>query len=65
MAWVIGDVVRLKSGGPRMTIQKTTPHDCNCAWFIGADVRTGGFPNEAVMASNGPNESEDGESNDE
>lgn len=29
----IGDVVRLKSGGPDMTIQDVTEYEIKCRWF--------------------------------
>jgi uncharacterized protein YodC (DUF2158 family) len=29
-----GDVVQLKSGGPKMTVQKVTPQGLICVWFI-------------------------------
>jgi len=35
----VGDLVQLKSGGPRMTVQKRFSDDDDswvCAWFVGA-----------------------------
>ncbi len=58
MAWDIGDVVRLKSGGPRMVVIDANPVRCDCAWFIAATVRKGTFPNMAVMLSNGESAAE-------
>jgi len=49
----IGDVVRLRSGGPDMTVQKkvtTTPfgEPCDltyrCQWFVGEKLESGKFP---------------------
>lgn len=43
-----GDVVELKSGGPRMTIagvvQQEGQKTLKCDWFDGAIVRSGQFP---------------------
>ena len=43
-----GDVVELKSGGPRMTVAGVVQQDgqkiLKCDWFDGAIVRTGQFP---------------------
>ncbi len=36
MEWKLGDVVRLKSGGPKMTVEKklsSTTGEVSCAWF--------------------------------
>jgi uncharacterized protein YodC (DUF2158 family) len=50
----VGDVVMLRSGGPRMTvfaIASTAPPDGSasievalCSWFHGDEVRSHGFP---------------------
>lgn len=35
----VGDVVRLKSGGPSMTVMDITPEgEVKCEWFSGDDV---------------------------
>jgi uncharacterized protein YodC (DUF2158 family) len=43
-----GDVVQLKSGGPRMTVVKleTTDHGVSayCNWFEGKTPKSGSFP---------------------
>lgn len=38
-----GDVVQLKSGGPRMTIQSITADVCTCKWFMGEEIVTDYF----------------------
>ena len=44
-----GDVVRLKSGGPDMTVVYTDPDgDIDCAWFVGEERKSGTFPPAAV-----------------
>ena len=51
----IGSVVRLKSGGPAMTVTSihesgmgTGPIHAYCSWFDSSKVVTGDFPLEAV-----------------
>jgi uncharacterized protein YodC (DUF2158 family) len=51
-----GDVVELKSGGPKMTIkwvatrtfQTISAGDCHCVWFEGATLKESGFPPTAL-----------------
>ena len=54
----IGDIVQLKSGGPKMTIAKFKkfPYsDDNfsgiykCSWFVENDVKEGDFPEDALI----------------
>ena len=53
-AFKIGDVVRLKSGGPSMTVDELTVHATNgepmvsVVWFEGSEQRHGSFL-EAVL----------------
>jgi|HubBroStandDraft_6_1064221.scaffolds.fasta_scaffold1490829_2 uncharacterized protein YodC (DUF2158 family) len=49
----VGDVVQLKSGGPRMTVtaaaKDTAGVDCVwCSWFIGNTQQSGVWPVDAV-----------------
>jgi uncharacterized protein YodC (DUF2158 family) len=53
----IGDVVKLKSGGPKMTVTGTGKDmsgkpTVGCTWFVQHDTKkeTGAFPVEAVEA---------------
>ncbi|NMH66931.1 YodC family protein [Shewanella salipaludis] len=56
MAFKVGDVVVLKSGGPRMTVVEIDELDCFCQWFDDKNnLASGGFsassieiPNEAI-----------------
>jgi uncharacterized protein YodC (DUF2158 family) len=32
--WKIGDIVNLKSGGPRMTVENCESNTCHCVWFV-------------------------------
>lgn len=44
MTFDIGDVVRLKSGGPKMTILKLMDDTISCQWFDrNGKVHTGNF----------------------
>jgi uncharacterized protein YodC (DUF2158 family) len=47
----VGAVVRLRSGGPEMTVTSIEPKACDCAWFIKGEVRTTSFPPEALEAA--------------
>jgi uncharacterized protein YodC (DUF2158 family) len=46
-----GDVVQLKSGGPKMTIISVAASDGDyrCAWFSGSKHETGYFPHESLV----------------
>lgn len=40
----VGDIVRLKSGGPQMTVAKNIPNasdgpSVNCVWFVGDEPK--------------------------
>ena len=40
----VGDVVKLKSGGPKMTIKWVEPSSiANCQWFLGDTLKDGNF----------------------
>lgn len=46
----IGDVVQLKSGGPRMTVAEIYGDgDLGCVWFVGTKQEAGTFPPEALQ----------------
>lgn len=47
----VGDVVRLKSGSPSMTVTHTgNAHEqrCKCSWFAGNEAMSGLFPADAL-----------------
>lgn len=49
--WKIGDLVRLKSGGPKMTvnaIQGRTGNIIVCTWFVGTDFKEAEFSPDAL-----------------
>jgi uncharacterized protein YodC (DUF2158 family) len=53
----IGDIVKLKSGGPEMTIKKinadlngTFSGHYQCQWFAGKKLDLGNFPQESLVA---------------
>ncbi len=49
-AWKIGDVVQLKSGGPKMTVNAHGDQDyCHCVWFDTAmNQQKGSFKSDAL-----------------
>ena len=54
----VGDVVELKSGGPKMTVTDFGPDSGKVptvwvSWFEGGDAKTGAFPAAAVQRSGG------------
>jgi uncharacterized protein YodC (DUF2158 family) len=55
----IGDVVQLKSGGPKMTItgrttgwEKASTTDWNCTWFDNGTQKWGDFHQDTLEAVN-------------
>jgi uncharacterized protein YodC (DUF2158 family) len=59
--FAIGDIVQLKSGGPKMTVTevfdapvKTVTY--NTAWFAGSKQERGHFPEEALVQAQNVNE---------
>lgn len=45
----IGDIVQLKSGGPKMTVTHVLEEVVNTAWFAGNKKEVGVFPFDAVV----------------
>ncbi|WP_373033475.1 YodC family protein [Sulfurovum sp.] len=53
----VGDIVKLKSGGPEMTIRSVNKHyetkefsgTYECQWFAGKKLDQGHFPEESLM----------------
>lgn len=43
-----GDVVRLKSGSPDMTVTKSDEQNSTCSWFENGQVRHEVFPTVAL-----------------
>lgn len=44
-----GDVVRLKSGSPGMTVEAVSGRSVSCAWFVDGALRNGSFDVDALM----------------
>lgn len=44
----IGDIIVLKSGGPKMTVTMVSEKVLNTAWFAGSKKEGGTFPLDAV-----------------
>ena len=49
--FVIGDIVKLKSGGPEMTVQTQPAASATyyqCQWFAGKKLESGRFPENSL-----------------
>ncbi|MFC1626419.1 YodC family protein [Pseudomonadota bacterium] len=53
----IGEIVKLKSGGPEMTVKKVNTNmreefsgNYQCQWFAGKKLDSGVFPQESLVA---------------
>jgi len=47
-----GDIIQLKSGGPKMTVQKTpatATAELECQWFAGGKLEHGYFHRETII----------------
>lgn len=45
-----GDIVKLKSGGPEMTVQKELAENhFRCQWFAGKKLESGPFPEGSLV----------------
>lgn len=44
MSYPVGEVVQLKSGGPRMTVKSVNGDDTDCVWFEKSKQHSGTFP---------------------
>ena len=56
-AYNLGDIVRLKSGGPDMTVKEVIPKmggefsgSYRCQWFAGKKLDMGVFPQESIVS---------------
>lgn len=55
-AFKIGDIVKLKSGGPAMTVQAINESENSgiyfqCQWFAGKKLEVGSFRGESLVAA--------------
>lgn len=44
----VGSVVRLKSGGPKMTVKNDFYGEWNCVWFIDDKIQSNTFTPESL-----------------
>lgn len=44
-----GDVVKLRSEGPEMTVTSARSVECTCAWFVNGMYHEGTFPYLALI----------------
>lgn len=47
--FIPGEIVRLRSGSPSMTVERTAGRSVDCAWFVDGQLRTGNFDADALM----------------
>lgn len=63
MPFKIGDIVQIKSGGPKMTVvgivkhhdvfdEHQEPNSYRTSWFAGAKLEHGTFPEDALVHGN-------------
>jgi len=45
----VGDIVQLKSGGPKMTVDKIFGDSYRCIWFSGSKREVGDFSAESIV----------------
>ena len=43
-----GEIVRLRSGSPSMTVERMSGRLVDCAWFVDGKLRTGSFDADAL-----------------
>lgn len=43
-----GEIVRLRSGSPSMTVERTSGRLVECTWFVDGQLRTGTFDADAL-----------------
>lgn len=55
-----GDIVKLKSGGPPMTVKELGPEDRGgeylCEWFSGSTLKSSNFAPDSLIADEVPSE---------
>lgn len=46
--FTVGEIIKLKSGGPKMTVTRVLDRVIHASWFAGSKHEQGAFPFEAV-----------------
>jgi uncharacterized protein YodC (DUF2158 family) len=58
----LGNIVQLKSGGPKMTVSEPQGRNVSgkvfCQWFAGSKLEQGFFPKEAIEIAKNENKKE-------
>lgn len=51
--FAVGDIVQLKSGGPKMTLESISGSTASCVWFEGSKQTRNRFILQTLTKSNG------------
>jgi len=46
--FTVGDIVKLKSGGPNMSVKSVYNEQYTCQWFAGKKLEQGVFPPQSL-----------------
>jgi uncharacterized protein YodC (DUF2158 family) len=56
MTLEIGDIIRLKSGGPLMTVMTIEFESATATWFVGEDVKQASFSQGSIEIHSRPSD---------
>lgn len=52
----VGEIVKLRSGGPNMSVKSVYGEQYTCQWFAGKKLEQGVFPPESLIPVDDPEE---------